>query len=151
MEPKAQIGDIVKKGQLLAVTGGKPVYSQCMGVIRGMLQEGVQVKKGLKIGDVDPRKDRKLCYLISDKANNIGSSVVRATEARLADKDYAMILLAAGKSSRYGSNKLLEELDGEECSNIPFCKMRAFPLCTQVAVTRFEEIENVQQKHRVCW
>ena len=102
MEPKAQIGDIVKKGQLLAVTGGKPVYSQLDGVIRGMLQEGVQVKKGLKIGDVDPRKDRKLCYLISDKANKIGSSVVRATEARLADKDYAMILLAAGKSSRYG-------------------------------------------------
>ncbi len=28
------------------------------------------------------------------------------------------------------------------CSNIPFCKMRAFPLCTQVVVTRFEEIEN---------
>lgn len=44
MEPKAQIGDIVKKGQL-AVTGGKPVYSQLDGVIRGMLQEGVQVKK----------------------------------------------------------------------------------------------------------
>ena len=43
MEPKAQIGDIVKKGQLLAVTGGKPVYSQLDGVIRGMLQEGVQV------------------------------------------------------------------------------------------------------------
>lgn len=80
---------LLKKGQLLAVTGGKPVYSQLDGVIRGMLQEGVQVKKGLKIGDVDPRKDRKLCYLISDKANKIGSSVVRATEARLADKDYA--------------------------------------------------------------
>ena len=28
------------------------------------------------------------------------------------------------------------------CSNIPFVKMRAFPLCTQVVVTRFEEIEN---------
>ena len=145
MEPKAQIGDIVKKGQLLAVTGGKPVYSQLDGVIRGMLQEGVQVKKGLKIGDVDPRKDRKLCYLISDKANKIGSSVVRATEARLADKDYAMILLAAGKSSRYGSNKLLEELDGGRMFEHTLRKMRAFPLCTQVAVTRFEEIERAAE------
>ena len=36
MEPKAQIGDIVRKGQLLAVTGGEPVYSQQEGVIRGM-------------------------------------------------------------------------------------------------------------------
>lgn len=145
MEPKAQIGDIVKKGQLLAVTGGKPVYSQLDGVIRGMLQEGVQVKKGLKIGDVDPRKDRKLCYLISDKANKIGSSVVRATEARLADKDYAMILLAAGKSSRYGSNKLLEELDGGRMFEHTLRKMRAFPLCIQVAVTRFEEIERAAE------
>ena len=41
MEPKAQIGDVVRKGQLLALTGGKPVYSQLDGVIRGMLQEGV--------------------------------------------------------------------------------------------------------------
>ena len=145
MEPKAQIGDIVKKGQLLALTGGKPVYSQLDGVIRGMLQEGVQVKKGLKIGDVDPRKDRKLCYLISDKANKIGSSVVRATEARLADKDYAMILLAAGKSSRYGSNKLLEELDGGRMFEHTLRKMRAFPLCIQVAVTRFEEIERAAE------
>ena len=141
MEPKAQIGDIVKKGQLLAVTGGKPVYSQLDGVIRGMLQEDVLVKKGLKIGDVDPRKDKKLCYLISDKANKIGSSVVQAAEARLSDKDYAMILLAAGKSSRYGRNKLLEELDGGKMFEHTLRKMSAFPLCTQVAVTRFDEIE----------
>ena len=142
MEPKAQIGDVVRKGQLLALTGGKPVYSQLDGVIRGMLQEGVQVKKGLKIGDVDPRKDKKLCYLISDKANEIGSSVVKTVEARLSDKDYAMILLAAGKSSRYGNNKLLEKLDGGQMFEHTLRKMRAFPLCTQVVVTRFEEIEN---------
>ena len=142
MEPKAQIGDVVRKGQLLALTGGKPVYSQLDGVIRGMLQEGVQVKKGLKIGDVDPRKDKKLCYLISDKANEIGSSVVKTVEARLSDKDYAMILLAAGKSSRYGNNKLLEKLDGGQMFEHTLRKMHAFPLCTQVVVTRFEEIEN---------
>ena len=142
MEPKAQIGDVVRKAQLLALTGGKPVYSQLDGVIRGMLQEGVQVKKGLKIGDVDPRKDKKLCYLISDKANEIGSSVVKTVEARLSDKDYAMILLAAGKSSRYGNNKLLEKLDGGQMFEHTLRKMRAFPLCTQVVVTRFEEIEN---------
>ena len=142
MEPKAQIGDVVRKGQLLALTGGKPVYSQLDGVIRGMLQEGVQVKKGLKIGDVDPRKDKKMCYLISDKANEIGSSVVKTVEARLSDKDYAMILLAAGKSSRYGNNKLLEKLDGGQMFEHTLRKMRAFPLCTQVVVTRFEEIEN---------
>lgn len=83
-----------------------------------------------------------MCYLISDKANEIGSSVVKTVEARLSDKDYAMILLAAGKSSRYGNNKLLEKLDGGQMFEHTLRKMRAFPLCTQVVVTRFEEIEN---------
>ena len=49
MEPKAQIGDIVKKGELFGLTGVYPVYSQLDGLFRGILQEGVQVKKGLKI------------------------------------------------------------------------------------------------------
>lgn len=146
MEPKVRIGDIVKKGQLLAVTGGKPVYSQLDGVIRGMLQGGVKVKTGLKIGDVDPRKDKKLCYQISDKANKIGDSVVKISNERLSDEGYAMILLAAGKSSRYGNNKLLEELDGGKMYEHTLRKMRAFPLCTQVTVTRFAEIENASKK-----
>ena len=141
MEPKSKIGDIVKKGQIIAITGGEPVYSQLDGVIRGMLQEGATVKKGLKIGDVDPRKDRKLCYLISDKSNKIGASVVKASRERLSDEGYAMIVLAAGKSSRYGNNKLLEELDGGKMYEHTLRKMRAFPLCIQVVVTRFAEIE----------
>lgn len=149
MEPKVSIGDIVKRGQLLAVTGGKPVYSKLDGVIRGMLQEGAEVKKGLKIGDVDPRKDKKLCYQISDKANKIGNTVVKASNERLSDGDYAMILLAAGKSSRYGSNKLLEELDGGKMYEYTLRKMRAFPLCTQVVVTRFAEIEKASKKQHM--
>ena len=42
MEPKAQIGDIVEKGQVVAVTGGKPVYAKMSGLVRGMLQPGVE-------------------------------------------------------------------------------------------------------------
>lgn len=146
MEPVAGIGEIVRKGQLVAVTGGEPVYSQLDGVIRGMLQKNAQVKKGLKIGDVDPRKDQSLCYLISDKANKIGASVVKTSKDRLSDEGYAMILLAAGKSSRYGENKLLEELDGGRMYEHTLRKMRAFPLCTQVAVTRFEEISQAAKE-----
>ena len=149
MEPKVRIGDIVKKGQLIAVTGGKPVYSQLDGVIRGMLQGGIEVKRGLKIGDVDPRKDKKLCYQISDKANKIGDAVVEVSNERLSDGEYAMILLAAGKSSRYGSNKLLEELDDGKMYEHTLRKMRAFPLCTQVVVTRFAEIEKAAKKQHM--
>ncbi len=50
IEPKAVIGDLVRKGQIVAITGGEPVYALMDGIVRGMLQPGVQVTKGLKIG-----------------------------------------------------------------------------------------------------
>ncbi len=78
MEPKASIGDIVNKGQVVAVTGGVPVYAQMTGIVRGMLQEGVEVSEGLKIGDIDARTLEKYCYQISDKARCIGQGVLEA-------------------------------------------------------------------------
>jgi len=84
LEPMVKIGDLVEKGQLVARTGGVPVYAQLTGVVRGMLTEGAQVTCGLKIGDIDARKDRTLCYTISDKARRIGRGVLDAikTEER---------------------------------------------------------------------
>ena len=78
MEPVARIGDVVEKGQLVATCSGVPVYAQLHGIVRGMLQEGVPVKKDLKIGDVDARIDRTLCITISDKARRIGRGVAEA-------------------------------------------------------------------------
>ncbi len=78
MEPAAQIGDIVKKGQEVAVTGGVPVYARMSGIVRGMLQKGVYVEQGLKIGDIDAREKKELCYTISDKARKIGRGAVKA-------------------------------------------------------------------------
>lgn len=76
MEPLAEIGDLVTKGQMVARTGGAPVYAQLTGVVRGMLQAGVPVAKGLKIGDIDARADKKYCNTISDKARRIGQGVL---------------------------------------------------------------------------
>ncbi|MDY5846203.1 MAG: selenium-dependent molybdenum cofactor biosynthesis protein YqeB [Bariatricus sp.] len=78
MEPLAKIGEIVQKGQIVARTGGAPVYASMTGIVRGMLQEGVVVSKGLKIGDVDARLVIKNCYTISDKARKIGQGVLEA-------------------------------------------------------------------------
>ena len=36
MEPVAKIGDMVEKDQIVAYTGGKPVYAQMSGIVRGM-------------------------------------------------------------------------------------------------------------------
>ncbi len=84
MEPAAQIGDLVKKGQVVAVTGGIPVYAQMSGIVRGMLQEGVQVEKGLKIGDIDARENQEYCYTISDKARKIGRGALEAVAMKRA-------------------------------------------------------------------
>ncbi len=82
MEPIAKIGDVVKMGQLVARTGGVPVYAKMSGIVRGMLQEDVKVTKGLKIGDIDARKIKSYCYQISDKARRIGQGVSEAIKMK---------------------------------------------------------------------
>lgn len=78
IEPKVQIGDLVEQGQEVALTGGVPVYAQMSGIVRGMLQKGVRVEKGLKIGDIDARKKKEYCHTISDKARKIGRGAMEA-------------------------------------------------------------------------
>ncbi len=71
-----EIGDIVKKGELLAYVGETPVYATIDGILRGMIRENYEVTKGLKIMDIDPRiSELNQCFLISDKAKKIANSV----------------------------------------------------------------------------
>ena len=80
--PVVRIGDIVEKGQLVALCEGVPVYAGLSGIVRGMLTPGVFVTKGLKIGDIDSRKLVKSCYTISDKARRVGRGVLEAIELK---------------------------------------------------------------------
>lgn len=74
-----QIGEIVEAGDILADIDGTPVKTIIGGVIRGMIREGYDVKKGLKIADVDPRvKEQENCYRISDKSRCIAGGVLEA-------------------------------------------------------------------------
>ena len=145
MEPVKHIGDEVRKGEILAHTGDEPVYAQIDGIIRGMLQPGVKVRKGLKIGDVDPRKNPALVYRISDKARKIGVGVCEAIE-HLCQKDCGMLLLAAGESRRYGGDKLLDSIEGQPMYRYSLERMTAFPACQRVVVTRFEQIREEAKK-----
>ncbi len=77
------IGDLVEKGTLIATVGGEPVYSKIKGVLRGLIQTGLLVKGGMKIGDVDPRCDVSLCYQVSDKAMAVGKGVLEAINTRI--------------------------------------------------------------------
>jgi len=78
----AQIGDYLKIGQVVAEVAGIPVCTVFEGYLRGLLQDGLAVRQGLKIGDVDPRPDRNLCYMVSDKALSIGGGVLEAILSR---------------------------------------------------------------------
>lgn len=77
-EPIVAIGDVVKKGQCVAYSGGVPIYAKMSGLVRGMLQSGIQVKKGMKSGDIDARSEKDHCFTISDKARAIGGGVLEA-------------------------------------------------------------------------
>ena len=73
----SRIADIVEKDQVLAWIGDTPVRASLTGVLRGIIRDGFTVPKGMKIADIDPRKEQKKnCFTISDKARCIAGSVV---------------------------------------------------------------------------
>jgi xanthine dehydrogenase accessory factor len=72
------IGDRVSKGSVVAVVDDFPVIAKISGMVRGLLREGVEVRKGVKVGDIDPRGKRELCFAISDKARAIAGGVLEA-------------------------------------------------------------------------
>lgn len=77
-EPLAQIGDAVRAEQVLARVGGEPVTAQIAGVLRGLLQAGLPVTAGMKVGDVDPRGERSSCFTVSDKSLAVAGGVLEA-------------------------------------------------------------------------
>lgn len=71
------IGDLVEKGEPICKISDEYVYATMSGLLRGMIREGFEVKKGFKIADIDPRiEEKKNCDLISDKARCIGGAVL---------------------------------------------------------------------------
>jgi xanthine dehydrogenase accessory factor len=76
--PQKSIGDRLEMGSVVAVVDDFPVIARISGVLRGLLREGVEVKKGMKVGDIDPRGKKESCFTISDKARAIGGGVLEA-------------------------------------------------------------------------
>lgn len=83
---KVNIGDYVKAGDLVAYCDETPVYANIDGIVRGLLQDGVKVKKGMKSGDVDPRAEREYCFSVSDKASAIGGGVLEAILSKISGR-----------------------------------------------------------------
>jgi xanthine dehydrogenase accessory factor len=77
-QAKRKIGDTVCQNDVVAYVDNAPVRAAISGVLRGILQNGLTVYKGMKVGDVDPRCRREHCFSISDKARAVGGGVLEA-------------------------------------------------------------------------
>lgn len=75
-QSEAEIGDVVRKGDMVGSVDGQPVNALINGVLRGMIRPGIPVTEGLKIGDIDPRGVKEHCYTISEKALAISGGVL---------------------------------------------------------------------------
>jgi xanthine dehydrogenase accessory factor len=71
------IGDMVSKGDLVLYVNEMPVYASIDGILRGLIRD-IDVPVNKKIGDIDPRGNKKYCYSITEKARAIGGGVLEA-------------------------------------------------------------------------
>jgi xanthine dehydrogenase accessory factor len=81
--PAKAIGDFVKEGEQVAAVDGEPIFAPFTGVLRGLIHPDVEIRLGMKIGDLDPRNDPQLCNHVSDKALAIGGGVLEAILSKL--------------------------------------------------------------------
>jgi len=72
---KKQIGDIVQSGEVIFTAGETEARAPFTGLLRGLIREGLEVPKGLKVADIDPRTDVDW-HTISDKARCLGGTAL---------------------------------------------------------------------------
>jgi len=80
---RAEIGDQLEEGQAIAEISGQSIHAPFRGVLRGLIQPGIRVARGMKIGDLDPRNDPRFCFLVSEKALAVGGGVLEAILTRV--------------------------------------------------------------------
>ena len=89
------IGEVVGYGDTLAYVGSLPVIAPISGLLRGMIRDGLRVRKGQKIADIDPRHaEQDNWHTISDKSRAVGGAVLEAIlreihTRRLQQEDFA--------------------------------------------------------------
>lgn len=82
LQARAEIGDHLEAGQVVAEIAGIAVKAPFRGVLRGLIHPGIRVHAGQKIGDLDPRDDPRYCTLVSDKSLAIAGGVLEAILSR---------------------------------------------------------------------
>jgi xanthine dehydrogenase accessory factor len=73
-----EIGDPIRKGDVIGMVGTAEVIATIDGILRGLIRPGSSVATGLKIGDIDPRGEAGYCDTVSEKARALGGAVLEA-------------------------------------------------------------------------
>ncbi len=99
-----RIGDRVEKEDVLFTVGDVPVRSPLTGTLRGLVEDGIVARQGLKCADVDPRPAEEVDFhSISDKARSVGGGVLEAC-FMIARKKSVLLRPAV---TAYGGGKLV--------------------------------------------
>ena len=73
-----EIGDRVEEKEMVGHVNGATVSAPVAGVLWGLMRDGVNVRQGRKIGDIDPRGTRQSCFEITPHAGAIADGVLKA-------------------------------------------------------------------------
>jgi len=76
-------GEIVEQNQVLGKIGEIEIKSHISGIVRGLISPKVNIIKGMKVADVDPRGKEINYTTISDKAHCVGRGVLEAIMVHL--------------------------------------------------------------------
>jgi len=78
LRKRLEIGDWVAQDAVIAYVADNEVRAPFEGILRGLMHDGLEVKAGMKIGDVDARANRENCFTISDKSLGVGGGALEA-------------------------------------------------------------------------
>ena len=96
LKTRVHIADHIHSGEVIAEIAGEMIAARFTGILRGLLPDGTQVSKGMKIGDLDPRDRAELADHISEKALAIGGGVL---EALLSDANLRKLFMCGGNEN----------------------------------------------------
>lgn len=75
---RREIGDEVEAGDLIAFVDDRALLAPIRGVIRGLIHDGLWVRRGMKVAEIDPRGDPAIPYALSTRSLRIAEGVAEA-------------------------------------------------------------------------
>ncbi len=77
------LGARVEAGQIVGQVEGEPLTAKVGGIIRGIVKDGLSVRAGTKLVDIDPRGDPTYLSELSQKAWIIADAVLAAIQQKV--------------------------------------------------------------------